>query len=143
MKYLLDTNVFREIGKTVQHEHVGTWLKLVDDVDLAISTLTVREIKKGIVRLRTTKPKIAGEIETRVVAAFDAFDERILPVSRQVAELWGELLAGSEKHIDDTGMAATARIHRLTLVTRNVEHFRGRGVAVLDPYRASPQIRQV
>lgn len=143
MKYLLDTNVFREIGKAIQHAHVGAWLKTVDDADLAISTLTVREVKKGIHRLRIRKPAAAEAIEERVSKTFDAFDERILPVSREIAELWGELLAASEKHIDDTGLAATARFHDLILVTRNADHFTGRGVAILNPYDASPNVHRV
>ena len=48
MKYLLDTNVFREIGKTEPHEHVRAWLAHMDDADLGISTLTVKEVAKGI-----------------------------------------------------------------------------------------------
>src|SRR3712207_3493678 len=111
MKYLLDTNVFREIGKIEPHEHVGAWLKRVDDADLAISALTVREVRKGIARLRAKKPEVAQQIEDRVAGAFNAFGDRILPVDSDVAALWGELLAESEKQIDDTGLAATARVH--------------------------------
>lgn len=142
MRYLLDTNVFREIGKTDPHEHVGAWLKRVDDADLAISALTVREVRKGIVRLRAKKPEVAQQIEDRVIGAFDAFGERILPVDRDVAALWGELLAESEKHIDDTGLVATARVHDLVLVTRNTDHAAGRGASTLDPYKASPKVNR-
>lgn len=143
MKYLLDTNVFREIGKTSPHRHVGAWLSRVDEVDLAISTLTLREVTKGIARLRRTKPEVAAAIRSRVAQAVDAFAERVLPVSREVAELWGELLAESEKHIDDTGLSATARVHGLILVTRNLAHFAGRGVVTLDPYRVSPKVHRL
>ncbi|BCM87607.1 PIN domain-containing protein [Methylobacterium indicum] len=118
MKYLLDTNVFREIGKTAPHENVVAWLKGVDDADIAISALTVREVTKGVAKFRARKQDIAQEIERRVAATFDAFVDRILPVDRDVAALWGNLLADSEKHIDDTGIAATARVHGLVLVTR-------------------------
>ena len=143
MKYLLDTNVFREIGKTKPHLHVGAWLARVDDKDLAISALTAREVRKGVVRLRSKKPGVARAIEARVIQAFDAFGDRLLPVSREVAELWGELLAESEKHVDDTGLAATARVHGLVLVTRNLEHVAGRGAPTLDPYNASPKVNRV
>lgn len=142
MKYLLDTNVFREIGKTVPHEHVGAWLKRVDDGDLTISALTVREIRKGIARLRARKPGVAEQIETRIAASLAAFGDRVLPVSREIAELWGDLLAESEKHVDDTGLAATARVHGLVLVTRNLAHVSGRGAATLDPYKASPKVNR-
>lgn len=143
MKYLLDTNVFREIGRPPQHGHVAAWLKTVNDSDLAISALTVREIRKGIAKLRAGKPEEADAIQTRVNEAFDAFGERILPVDREIAGLWGELLAEREKHILDAGLAATARIHNLILVTRNVGDFTGREVALLNPYQASPKVQRV
>lgn len=135
MRYLLDTNVFREIGKTAPDANVAAWLKGVDDTDLAISALTVREVRKGIERLRAKKPGIADQIEARVSEAFDAFGERILPITREVADLWGQLLAASEKHADDTGLAATAKVHGLILVTRNLKHVAGRGVTALDPFK--------
>ncbi|CAN5319799.1 type II toxin-antitoxin system VapC family toxin [soil metagenome] len=117
MKYLLDTNVLRELGKTSPHENVVAWLKSVDDGDLAISALTVREIAKGIARLRKTKPETAVALQSAVTAIFDAFVGRILPIDRAVAAAWGEALAASEKHVDDAGLAATARVHGLIVVT--------------------------
>ena len=83
---------------------------------------------------------MADAIEARVTEVYEAFGERIHPISSAIAKLWGELLAESEKHIDDTGLAATARVHDLVLVSRNTEHVEGRGVATLDPYKAKPKI---
>ena len=108
--------------------------------NLAISVLTVREVRKGIVRLKAAKPSVANAIEDRVTEVFAAFSERILPVTREIADLWGELLGQSEKNIDDTGLAPTARVHSLVLVTRNIRHVAGRGVATLDPFKTSPRI---
>lgn len=142
MKYLLDTNVFREVGKTDPHEHVQAWLDRVNDSDLAISAIAVREVTKGIEKLRAKKPAVAAAIEERVEGAYEAFGERVLPVSKEVAKLWGKLLADSEKHVDDTGLAATARVHHLVLVTRNLEHVDGRGATTLDPYKAKPKINR-
>jgi predicted nucleic acid-binding protein len=140
MKYLLDTNVFREVGKHAPHRHVGAWLSRVDDSDIAVSALTAREVRKGIARLRPRKPETAALILERVETALPALGDRLLPVTREIAELWGELLAESEKHIDDTGLAATARIHGLVLVTRNLDHVAGRGADMLDPYQAAPKV---
>ena len=137
MKYLLDTNVLRELGKTSPHKNVAAWLKSVDDADLAISALTVREIAKGVVKLRKTKPDTAAALAATVAAIFDAYDGRILPIDRAVASVWGEALGESEKHVDDTGLAATARVHGLIVVTRNVKDFEGRGVKVIDPFTAA------
>jgi predicted nucleic acid-binding protein len=136
MKYLLDTNVLRELGKTTPHENVAAWLKTVDDSDLAISALTVREITKGVTKLRTTKPETAAVLDVTVKAIFDAFEGRILSVDRAVAAVWGEALAASDKHVDDAGIAATARVHGLIVVTRNVKDFEGRGVKLVDPFKA-------
>ena len=129
MKYLLDTNVLRELGKTSPHKNVAAWLKSVDDADLAISALTVREIAKGVVKLRQTKPDTAAALAATVAAIFDAFDGRILSIDRAVASIWGEALGESEKHVDDAGLAATARVHGLIVVTRNVK--------VIDPFKSA------
>jgi predicted nucleic acid-binding protein len=135
MKYLLDTNVLREVGKTTPHKNVAAWLKSVDDADLAIGALTVREIAKGVAKLRKTKPETAAALAATVEAIFDAFEGRILPVDRAVASAWGEALGQSDKHVDDAGLAATARVHGLIVVTRNVKDFDGRGVKVIDPFK--------
>ena len=140
MRFLLDTNVFREVGKTRPDANVATWLARVDDRDLAISVLTVREVHTGIVRLKATKPQVADQLEARAADIITAFGERVLPVTRDIAQLWGELLAAREKHRDDTGLAATARVHGLVLVTRNLKHVAGRGAAALDPFRAKPKV---
>lgn len=66
MRFLLDTNVFREIGKTEPDGNVAAWLNTVDDTDLAISALTVREVRKGIAKLRARKSDVADQIELRV-----------------------------------------------------------------------------
>ncbi len=137
MKFLLDTNVLRELGKTSPHKNVAAWLKSVDDADLAISALTVREIAKGVVKLRKTKPETAAALGAIVTTIFDAFEDRILPIDRAVAAAWGEALGESEKHVDDAGLAATARVHGLTVVTRNTADFSGRGVKLIDPFKAA------
>jgi predicted nucleic acid-binding protein len=136
MKYLLDTNVLRELGKTLPHKNVAAWLKTVEDYDLAISALTVREITKGVARLRQTKPATAAALDTAVRAILDAFEGRTLPIDRPVAEAWGDALGASEKHIDDVGLAATAHVYGLIVVTRNIRDFEGRGVKLLDPFKA-------
>jgi len=139
MKYLLDTNVFREVGKAQPHANVQAWLDTVDDSELALSALTVREVTKGIVRLRASKPTVAASIDARVSAILAAFTGRIIPVDSVVAAIWGEMLAEDEKNIDDAGFAATVYAHDLVLVTRNVKHIVGRQVSWLNPYKNPPE----
>jgi predicted nucleic acid-binding protein len=141
MKYFSDTNVLRELGKTLPHKNVAAWLKSVDDANLAISALTVREIVKGVAKLRKTKLEMAAALDATVSAIFDAFEGRILPINRLVAAAWREALGESDKHVDDAGLAATARVHGLLIVTRNVKDFDGRGVTLLDPFKATRQSR--
>lgn len=59
---------------------------------------------------------------------------------RRLRTFGGELLAHSEKHVDDTGLAATAKVHGLVLLTRNMKHVAGRGVTALDPFKSKPKI---
>ncbi|MFO1061793.1 MAG: type II toxin-antitoxin system VapC family toxin [Dongiaceae bacterium] len=129
-----------ELGSTNVHENVANWLKGVNDYDLAISVLTIREIRRGIEILRHRRPAAATALDTHAASMLVAFGGRVLPVTSAIADLWGRLLAERNKHVDDTGLAATARVHGLVVVTRNVRDFAGRGVATLDPYRRRPKI---
>lgn len=143
MKYLLDTNVFREVGKSGGHADVIAWASTIDDSAFYLSSLTVLETWKGIERLRKSKPEKAAAIEGRVQALFDDFKERIVDVTPDVAREWGQLLAQSEKHFSDTGLAATAKVNAMVLVTRNIKHVMGRDVSVLDPFVKCAQISVV
>lgn len=142
VRYLLDSNVFREVGKSEPHENVSKWLSSVPDTDLAISVLSIREARRGISKLAAMKPAIAAQISSRLDLAIHAFDNRVIGVDAPIATAWGEMLGRSNKHVDDTGLAATAIVHGLVLVTRNVDDFVGRGVFVLDPYSKSSKVMQ-
>jgi hypothetical protein len=86
------------------------------------------------------KPEVADDIERRMMENLSLFSDRILPITREIADLWGELLGRTEKNVDDTGLAATARVYGLVLVTRNTRHVAGRGATRLDPFKTSPEI---
>ena len=139
MKYLLDTNVLKEVGRTTPHENVLAWLKTVDDEELVISVISVREIWKGIERKRRKDAAVGYRLEAGVQAMFDAYRGRVLPVDEAVARRWGMMLAESDKHVDDTGLAATAYVHDLVVVTRNEADFGARRVTILNPFKSSPR----
>ena len=101
--------------------------------DTAISSITVREVWKGIEKKRFSDPITAKAIADSAQRVFDAYAGRILPFNTKVAAEWGRMLAQSEKHISDTGIAATAMVYKLAIVTRNTTDFRRRGVSELDP----------
>ncbi|HEY1930848.1 MAG TPA: type II toxin-antitoxin system VapC family toxin [Acetobacteraceae bacterium] len=142
MNFLLDTMLLKEIGRSKPHQNVEAWLASVDDLDLAISVITVREIWKGIEKQRTRNPGLGNTLETAANAIFAAYQGRILSIDEAVAVRWGRLLGQSEKNVEDTGLAATALVHRLVLVTRNVSDVLGRGVDVLDPFKQPAQLHK-
>ncbi len=133
MRFLLDTNAVSEIRRG-RDDRVRAWVSGVEDVDLHLSVLTLGEIRKGIELLRDRDPAQAevfaswlGELHTR-------FADRIVPVDARVAEEWGRLNAAATRNTVDSLIAATARIHGLTVVTRNTDDFEGCGVPLLNPW---------
>ncbi len=137
--YLLDTNIFRHLDDEVAHPKVRKWLRTLSDRDLFVSVISLRESRKGVERLRQRKADIAAQISAVLDELVASMSDRILPIDSAVAQEWGRMLATREKHIDDAGIAATAKTHGLTLVTRNVTDFRGRGVPLLNPYKDPPE----
>ncbi|WP_413992091.1 type II toxin-antitoxin system VapC family toxin [Labrys okinawensis] len=142
MKYLLDTNLIKEIGRVSPHPNVKSRLANVNDTQLAISVISIREIWKGIEKKRLSDTDLAGRLEQAANDIRLAYQGRILAIDEGIAIRWGEMLGQSEKHIEDTGLAAIAQIHGLVLVTRNVSDVRGRGVDILDPFKQPPQLHK-
>lgn len=141
MLYLLDTNVVSEIQKgPACNRNVRAWLDATDDGDLRLSVMTILEGRKGVAKRTKQAPDAAAVYERRLDAIVAAYGQRIVEVDRVVADEWGRLLGEKEKHRDDMAFAATARVHGFVLVTRNVKHFRGRGVRVLDPFKKAPKV---
>ena len=135
MLYLLDTNVFREIQKGDDgHVNVRAWLETVDDADLRLSVMAVREVSRGIARLAKKKPALAVEIRERLDELLAAYAGRVVEVDGEVAQEWGGLEGERDKHRDDLAFVATARVRGMVLLTRNVKDLRGRGVRVLNPF---------
>ena len=96
--------------------------------------LVIGEIRKGIERIRPKDNTRANAIENWLVAVDKAFGERILPVDRAVANEWGRLNASRPLPVIDGLLAATAKIHRMTLVTRNTADIADLDVHILNPF---------
>ncbi len=138
MNYLIDTNIISEIRKGPRCDaNVAAWYAAIDDGDLYLSVLVVGEIRKGIERVRRRDPAKAGALETWLASVDAAFGDRILPIDRAVADEWGRM--GGERPVPaiDGLLAATAKAHRMTLVTRNDADVVGLGANVLNPFAAA------
>jgi predicted nucleic acid-binding protein len=133
--FLLDTNVVSEMRKSAPDRRVADWFRENADEAAYISVMVVGEIRRGIERLRPRDAGRAVALDSWLDQVVDMYQQRLLPVSVAVAEEWGRLLSDPQPPpIVDALMAATAKVHRLTLVTRNVKDVAGTGVAVLNPF---------
>ncbi|HZN18702.1 MAG TPA: type II toxin-antitoxin system VapC family toxin [Micromonosporaceae bacterium] len=137
MAYLLDTNVVSELRKITPNLHVLAWRQSQRHAEAYISTLVVGEIRQGIERVRPRDPVQADALERWLVGLVPAYRDRILPVTVAIAEEWGRLNALPRPlPVVDGLMAATAKVHGLTFVTRNVSDVARAGVKLLNPFEA-------
>ena len=102
----------------------------------ALSVITLGEIERGIELVRTTKPGKARELAGWLNALRDDCQDRILTVTEDIAREWGRIAARRPRGDIDSLIAATAVVHGLTVVTRNVADFADTGAAVINPWRA-------
>ena len=131
--YLLDTNVVSEFRRARPDRHVVTWLESVPNADLHIAAVTIGELQAGVEMTRSRDPVKAAEIEAWVDQVATTFN--ILPMDATVFRCWARLMhRRSDDLIEDAIIAATAEVHRLTVVTRNTRDFISLGAAVLDPF---------
>lgn len=131
--------VVSEPARPEPHALVLSWLDKQMTADLAISVLTLGEIGRGVARLDGGKRKT--KLEKWLTAELPAqFESRVLQIDERVAVVWGELTAEADRAgrplpVVDGLILATAKVHDLTIVTRNEDDFHARGVPMLNPYR--------
>jgi toxin FitB len=135
LSYLLDTNVLSEIRKGDRcHPQVARWFAALGEDEIFLSVLVIGEIRQGIERARPRDPGKAQAIEGWLEVVRSAFAGRILGVDLAVAEEWGRMNARRTFPAIDGLLAATARVHDLTLATRDVQDLAGSGARLLDPF---------
>ncbi len=135
MSYLIDTNVISEIRKGDRcNPDVAAWYAALDDSDIYLSVLVLGEIRKGIERARPSDPPKARALETWLSAVRRSFADRVLPVDQLVADEWGRMSAVRPVPSIDALLAATAKVHRMTLATRNLADVADLGADVLNPF---------
>lgn len=134
--FLLDTNVVSELRKGSRaNAGVVEWITSIDDTNLFLSVLVTGELRQGVERLRLRDVAQAEALDRWLRALTDDYAERLLPVDSRVADVWGRLNAPDPISMVDGLLAATAMVHDLTLVTRNVKDVERTGVRWHDPFR--------
>ena len=132
--YLLDTNVVSELRRPRPHGAVLAWLASVDDVQLHLSAVTLGEIQAGIEITREQDPLKAANLEAWVDLVAGAYN--VLPMDGATFRVWARLMhRRSDTLYEDAMIAATAVVHKLTVVTRNVADFAHFEVEVLNPFK--------
>ncbi len=139
--YLLDTNVVSELRKVKAgkaDKNVAKWSKTVDAGDLFISVITLQEIELGVL-LMERKDKKQGALLRKWLDdhVIPAFAGRTLVVDAAIAKKCAEINAESIRPYRDGFIAATALVHRMTLVTRDVGDFEGTGISLINPWHGT------
>lgn len=132
--YLLDTNVISELRRPRPHGAVVAWLEQTADEDLHLAAVTLGEVQAGIEITREQDPEKAAEIEAWLDQVAETWN--VLPVDGRTFRTWAQLMHRRPDHLlADALIAATALVHHLVVVTRNVRDFAIFEVATLDPFR--------
>jgi hypothetical protein len=133
--YLLDTNVLSETRKRQPAAGVANWIAATPADRLYVSVLTLGEIEQGITRIRGRGDRQqASSLERWLGDVQAGFADRVLPVTLRIAAAWGRQQHVQPRPVIDALIAATARVHSLTVVTRNTKDFEPAGVQVLNPF---------
>ena len=123
-----------ELRKPRPHGAVLAWLQAADETWLHLSAVTLGEIQAGIELTREQDAPKAAQIETWLDSL--AASLQVLPMDGAVFRAWARLMhRRSDTLYEDAMIAATAQVHRLTVVTRNVADFKALGAAVLNPFQ--------
>ena len=131
---LLDTMVLSELRKARPNAGVVRYLKAQAADTVFISAMTIGEIEAGIEKQKNLAPEFAKELSEWLALMGLQFAQSILPVTPTIARLWGRLCAQTGNKGIDNLIAATALVHNLLVVTRNVKDFDAAGVQTLNPF---------
>lgn len=131
--YLLDTNVVSELRKPKPHGAVVAWVRAMDDAQLQLSAVTLGEIQAGVEITREQDAAKAKDIEAWLDLVAQTYN--VLPMDAAVFRAWARLMHRQSNTLyEDAMIAATARVHGLTVATRNVADFQALGVEVFNPF---------
>lgn len=135
MNYLLDTNVLSEWRKREPDPGLVEWIRSIAFRRMFVSAVTIGEIRRGITKLeRRNDHQQAAAYQAWLDDTKNMFADRLVPVTVEMAEVWGRLDGSRPVSMADGLIAATAEVHGWTVVTRNVKDFAQAGVRVLNPF---------
>jgi toxin FitB len=139
--FLLDTNVVSELRKAgagKADKNVVTWASTASAGTMFVSVITVQELEIGVLLAERRDPA-RGRVLRRWLEAqvLPAFADRILPVDTAVARHSAALHVPDPRPVRDSLIAATAIVHGMTVVTRNVADFRSMDVDLMDPWAST------
>jgi len=137
VSFLLDTVVVSEARKRRPDAGVRSWFDDVDGESLFLSALVLGEIRQGVERLARRDAAQAAVYRTFLAELRSTYRDRVVDVDAEVAERWGQLNALDPLPVVDGLLAATALVHELVLVTRNVAGVARTGVAYHNPFTAT------
>lgn len=139
MSYLLDTNVIselRKIGDGKADANVVAWIGTENKESFFISAITILELERGVLSVQRRDAaqgaRLRAWLDNHIRPVFSG---RILPIDDEIATRCAHLHIPDRRNEADALMAATALVHGLTVVTRNVRDFEGTGVIVIDPWQ--------
>ena len=138
--FILDTNVVSELRKIRlgrADKNVAQWADSVDAVDLYLSAVAAQELEMGVLLTERRDPPQGAMFRTWLEShVLPTFAGRILPVDTAVARGSAALHAPNPRPVIDSLIAATALVHGVTVVTRNVVDFQWPGLSILNPWEA-------
>jgi predicted nucleic acid-binding protein len=136
IRYLLDTNVISEMRKTTPHGAVLAWLSALRVEQIFVSAVTLGELQAGVERTRPQNAAKARDIEDWLGYVEVSF--AFLPMDGICFREWARLMTGRSGPMEgDAMIAATARVHGLTVATRNEKDFKHFGVEILNPFKSN------
>jgi hypothetical protein len=135
LSYLVDTNVISELRKGRRCDPgVASWFAQVTSEDIYLSVLTLGEIRKGIENIRRRDAPAAEALEDWFRELEDSHADRFIAIEQPTAEQWGRFNVPDPLPVMDGLLAATAKVHGLILVTRNIKDVKRTGVVCLNPF---------
>jgi toxin FitB len=139
VRVLLDTNVLSELVRPKADRRLLTWIDSIDEDETFVSVVTIAEIRSGVASLPSGRRRDALDSWLRF-ELLDRYRDRILTVTVEIADQWGELAArakqsGRSLGVMDGFLAATAKAKGLVVATRNTRDFAPIGIACFNPWQ--------